>query len=167
MEKASSDRVTEIVRTCGQRLCFFFLCAGSGVSFAQPASGIYMWRDAQGLVHFSDRPALPRSGEVKHLPMPVNPAVRVDVPTAAPKAGVSRQTGSDHGVEAGVEPRSKSHGAPPDTSVEEDCEKLWVRYFASAACYSPFRTKRGMKGGAYEACGEPVKDPSDRCVRRN
>jgi len=127
-----------------------------------------MWRDAQGIVNFSDRLPLSPSGQVKHLGLPKDFQSRTDLPQAVPKAAIRQNTGSDHNMEApDVGTRSKSHDAPSDASRGTDCERLWESYFASAACYHPFRTKHGIKAVAYEACGEPVKDPSDRCVRRN
>ncbi|AEG93149.1 hypothetical protein [Ramlibacter tataouinensis] len=64
-------------------------------------------------------------------------------------------------------------GAPPASLAlpraaggdrqEQACAARWAAYRQSQACYAQFQTVYGLRGGAAQACGEPLLDPSPDC----
>ncbi|HZY19125.1 MAG TPA: hypothetical protein VFE82_11645 [Ramlibacter sp.] len=64
------------------------------------------------------------------------------------------------------QPATSEAPAPREEAASERCERLLREFDRSAACYERFRTVNGMRPGAPERCGPPVRDPAGECVRR-
>lgn len=49
--------------------------------------------------------------------------------------------------------------AVPQDPQEARCQRLMREFAVSSACYSRFRTVKGIRAEAFERCGPPVPDP--------
>lgn len=47
----------------------------------------------------------------------------------------------------------------PEDPQDARCRRLMREFAVSSACYSRFRTPKGIKGEAFDRCGPQVNDP--------
>lgn len=119
------------------------------------AGELYKWTDANGKVHFSDKPpkasvATAKTVEVKV--QPVTEAQRLEAEARLAKLKASAGQGTligGTGADAMIPPDARQGGATGGTA----CERAWREYNESQACFSNHRAGGGkFSAEGFEKC---------------
>ncbi|TDM06851.1 MAG: hypothetical protein C4K60_14590 [Ideonella sp. MAG2] len=123
------------------------------------AGELYRWTDAQGKVHFSDKPPKTGAGTAQRVEVNVPPVTEAQRQEAEARLAKLKAA-------ARVAHGSGSVGmTPPDARAASDtggtpCERAWREYNESLACFSAHRGGGGKVSAAgFEKC-KNVVEPS-------
>ena len=127
------------------------------------AGELYKWTDANGKVHFSDKPPKPSVGTAKTVEVKVQPvteAQRLEAEARLAKLKASAGQGGTliggTGPDAMVPPDSRQGGATGGTA----CERAWREYNESLACFSSNRgAGNRISAEGFEKC-KAVAEPA-------
>jgi hypothetical protein len=104
-----------------------------GVALSAQATEVYRWVDEQGRVHLADSVPDRYKSSATRI---VGTVTRANGQPAAHRAG----------------------------GTDSDCAALHQAYRRSQECFAPFIQANGsVKAEAYQQCGEPVLNPSQKC----
>lgn len=132
-------------------LCALVLAAFGVTSTPAAADAAYRWKDAEGRVHFSDRP--PPGVNAQQIELQKTPSVQAQ-PVTPPSAAPADK--SSEGTLIGEK-------APTKSRSEMSCEERWAEYFKSQECFAPYqRVNAGPREEAYEKCTQ-VPSPEADC----
>jgi Domain of unknown function (DUF4124) len=126
------------------------------------AGELYKWTDAQGKVHFSDKPPKPSVGtaqtvEVKVTPVSEAQRLEANARLAKLKASVGQGTVMGGiGPDAMIPPDARQGGAMGGSA----CERAWREYNESVACFSANRgAGNRITAEGFEKC-KAVAEPA-------
>jgi len=167
------------------KLRTLFGVAAALAACAVHAGDIYRWVDENGRTQMSDRvpeqyrATARRLGDSRQYELTPQQRNEAQARAAREKAREDADARARADAEARAaaaagaasQPATPSKAAAkedvePNTISAAECDAWWREYLNNSACYAPFRTARGgMKAGAFEACGDPVLNPSRQCAR--
>jgi hypothetical protein len=141
------------------------------------AADIYKWVDENGRTQLSDRVPEKYRANATHLgdsrQHELTPEQQKEAQARA--AGEKQRRAADEAQTKAAQGRSPAapvsdldpvgNDQEPNQLSAADCQAWYAAYQASYTCYAPFRNKNGsLKPGAFDACGQPVRDPSRKCA---
>lgn len=133
------------------------------------AQEIYRWVDETGRVHMSDKvPERFKSSAKRYDPRQFD-----QTEEQRRQAVINSNRAADvlnRPVPAATGPNATGPGAssvpenqPPLDPETADCDALHRQFMQAQECYTPYRTKNGIRGGeAYQACRD-IPAPPSRC----
>ena len=126
------------------------------------AGELYKWTDAQGKVHFSDKPPKPSVGTAKTVEVkvpPVSEAQRLEANARLAKLKATAGQGTvigGTGPDAMIPSDARQGGAIGGTA----CERAWREYNESVACFSANRgAGNRISAEGFEKC-KAVAEPA-------
>lgn len=118
-----------------------WLCVLPWLCTGLQAGELYKWTDAQGKVHFSDKPPKPSVGTAKTVEVKVAPVSEAQRLEANARL-VRLKAAAAHGATIGgtgpdvmIPPESRQGAAAGGSA----CERAWREYNESVACFSANR----------------------------
>ena len=139
------------------------------------AADLYRWVDENGRTQMSDRPPPKAPGTItrqdsRQFEQTEGQRREAAARTARDRAQLDEAANrrAKEQEEQAARARAAASAAASAASAAASapattCDQLRERYYASQACYAPYRTRWGIRGEAFSVCGPGVKDPSWTC----
>lgn len=138
------------------------------------AGDIYRWVDDEGRTHMSDSvPEKYQARAKRYDSKSFEPAddakreaqarARRDIEQAE---AIARAKNAPPAATPASSPASVAQ-AGPEAKPETDCEQAWRQFVEQEVCYAPYHPRgAGVRGEGYAACGQPLREPAQRCGPR-
>jgi hypothetical protein len=157
--EARSQRHNQVAGRCALVFIAAFAVFGSALAVA---GDIYQWTDSKGAVHISDE--VPAEYKASAKVVGSNATDAVD---AKDQAAAKKRASQDASLVQKLERTRPDNGASVSSATPAvagpapgSCAALWAAYQASQACFAPYRTQNGLRGGSNCTV---VDDPTAQC----